>query len=145
MYPSYTKSYGSLQLCRALVASPSMVRSSPMRTSIENIPSLAFCQWPTLAPTRKRCTFHLFETNSSHFVSTATAPNSSSPPLSLAGSMASTLSSVRSLTSSHWLLSRLLRPPAAAVVRSTTTRSQPSSSLVFCKLASSDCWVILEQ
>merc|ERR1712219_2763 len=100
----------------ALVASPSTVRSSPMRTSPESTPSQDFSPWPT--PDQ-----------------TPTAPSSSLPPLSPAGSMASTLSSVRSLMSNPWLPSRLSRLPDPAAERSTTTRSQPSSSLVSCRFA----------
>merc|ERR1711964_136633 len=100
----------------ALVASPSTVRSSPMRTSPESTPSQDFSPWPT--PDQ-----------------TPTAPSSSLPPLSPAGSMPSTLSSVRSLMSNPWLSSRLSRLPDPAAERSTTTRSQPSSSLVSCRFA----------
>merc|ERR1712230_312495 len=81
----------------ALVASPSTVRSSP-----ESTPSQDFSPWPT--PDQ-----------------TPTAPSSSLPPLSPAGSMASTLSSVRSLMSNPWLSSRLSRLPDPAAERSTTT------------------------
>merc|ERR1711900_137783 len=66
--------------------------------------------------------------------STPSQDFSSWPPLSPAGSMANTLSSVRSLMSNPWLSSRPSRLPDPAAERSTTT-SQPSSSLVSCRFA----------
>jgi cyclophilin family peptidyl-prolyl cis-trans isomerase len=69
----------SLQLYRALVASPSTARSSLMRTSAGSTPSLDFCRWPTPVPTRKQhpviysrsqLTLHLYSNGSQFFITT---------------------------------------------------------------------------